>query len=109
MMAKLSLKFKKIVSSKFLDNKSIEKLRDLVLGCHSDPKRNLIGIKFYFNSSKRRKGVKIKPNLTNRYLNEFQEICLSHRSLLSVCNRIYDPLGLAAPYTIKLNQKLKKV
>ena len=31
----------------------------------------------------------------------------TQRSLLSICNAIYDPLGLASPYTIKLKPLMK--
>ena len=69
MMAKVGLKLKTIVSSVSCDQESIEKLSEKVLGCLWDPMKDLIGIKFSFNPSKRKKGVKVMPNLTIKDLN----------------------------------------
>ena len=42
----------------------MSKLSDKVLGCLYDPKDDLIGVKFSFNPSKKKKGLKVKPDLT---------------------------------------------
>ena len=88
-MTKVSHKLKTIISNESLDQESIEKLTDKVLGCLWDPKIDLNGIKFNFNHSKRRKGVKIKHNLTIQDLKKFEETCQTCRSLFSVCTRIF--------------------
>ena len=80
---------------------------DKVLRCLYDPKKDLIGIKFSFNSSKKKKGAKTKPDLTLLDVDTFYKSSQTRRSLLSICNRIYVPLGLAALYTIKLKLLMK--
>ena len=107
MMKKVGLKLKTIVSSHNLDPESLAKLSDKVLGCLYDPKKDLIGIKFSFNPSKKKKGAKTKPDLTLLDVDTFYKSPQTQRSMLSICNRIYDLLGLAAPYTIKLKLLMK--
>ena len=102
MMKKIGLKLKTIVSSHNPDPESLAKLSDKVLGCLYDPKMDLIGINFSFNPFKKNKGAKTKPDLTLLDVNTFYKSPQTWRSLLSICNGIYDPLGLADPYTIKL-------
>ena len=60
MMEKVVLKLKTIVSSNSQDNESIDKISDKVLGYLFDQKEDMIGVKFTFNPSKKKKGAKIK-------------------------------------------------
>ena len=63
-MKKVGLKQKTIISSHNPDAESLAKLSEKVLGCLYDPKKDLIGIKFSFNPSKKKTGEKTKPDLT---------------------------------------------
>ena len=85
----------------------MSKLSDKVLGCLYDLVQDLIGVKFSFNPAKKRKGAKVKPDLTLQDVNVFIKSPQTRRSLLSICNGVYDPLRLAAPYTIKLKLLMK--
>ena len=58
MMRKVGLKLKTIISSVSQDQEALSKLSDKVLGCLYDPKNDLIGVKFSFNPSKKKKGAK---------------------------------------------------
>ena len=107
MMKQVGLKLKTIVSSVSQDPEDLAKLSDKVLGCLYNPKEDAIGIKFVFNPSKKMKGLKTKPDLTLHDIDTFYESPQSRRSLLSICNGIYNPLGLASPYTIKLKLLMK--
>ena len=107
MMKKVRLKLKTIVSSISQDQEALSKLSDKVIGCLYDPKNNPIGVKFSFNPSKKKKEAKVKPDLTLSDVNTFYKSPQTQRSLLSICNRIYDPLGLASLYTIKLKLLMK--
>merc|ERR1712240_776815 len=107
MMRKVRLKLKTIVLSISQDQEALSKLSDKVLGCLYDSKNNLISVKFSFNPSKKKKGVKVKPDLTLPDVDTFYKSPQTQRSLLSICNGIYDPLGLASPYTIKLKLLMK--
>ena len=107
MMKKVGLKLKTIFLSISQDQEALSKVSDKVLGCLYDPKKDLIGVKFSFNPSKKKKGAKVKPDLTLPDVDTFYKSSQTERSLLSICNWIYDPLGLASPYTIKLKLLMK--
>merc|ERR1712030_80592 len=107
MMKKVGLKLKTIVTSQSTDQEPMSKLSDKVLGYLYDPVKDLIGVKFTFNPAKKKKGAKVKPDLKLEDVDTFFKTPQTRRSLLSLCNGIYDPLGLAAPYTIKLKLLMK--
>ena len=71
MMKKVSLKLKTIVTSYSQDQEALSKLSDRVLGNLYDLVKDLIGVKFTFNPAKKRKGDKIKPDLTLDYVKSF--------------------------------------
>ena len=106
-MKKVGLKLRTIVSSVSQDQEALSKLSNNVLRCPYNPKDDLIGVKFAFNPSKKKKGLKVKPDLTLPDVDTFYKSPQTRRSLLSICNEIYDPLGLASPYTIKLKLFMK--
>ena len=108
MLKQVGLKIKKLVTSVSQDPEDLTKLSDKVLGCLYNPREDLLGIKFVFNPSKKKKGLKTKPDLTIQDIDEFYESPQSRRSLLSLFNGIYDPLGLMSPYTIKLKLLMKE-
>ena len=64
MMKKVGLRLKTIISSISQDQEALSKLSNKVLRCLYDPKKDLIGMKFSFNPSKKKKGAKVKPDLT---------------------------------------------
>ena len=109
MLKQVGLKIKTIVSLVSQEPEDLAKLSDKVLGCLYNPREDLLGIKFVFNPSKKKKGIKTKPDLTLQDIDKFYESPQSRRSLLSLCNRIYDPLGLTSPYTIKLKLLMKEM
>merc|ERR1711867_384311 len=108
MMKKVGLKLKTIVTSKSSDQESISKLSDKVLGYLYNPVEDRLGIKFVFNPAKKSKGAKVRPDLTLNDIDSFIKTPQSRRSLLALCNAVYDPLGLATPFTIKLKILMKE-
>ena len=106
-MKKVCLKLKTIVSSHNQDPEFLAKLSDKVLGCLYDPKKDIIGINFSFNPSKKKKGGKTQTDMTLLDIDAFYVSPQTRISLLSIGNGIYDLLGLAAPYTIKLKLLMK--
>merc|ERR1712240_452182 len=108
MMKKVGLKLKTIVASKSLDQESISKLSDKVLGYVYNPVEDRLGIKFVFNPAEKRKGAKVRSDLTLNDVDSFIKTPQSRRSLLALCNAVYDPLGLATPFTIKLKILMKE-
>ena len=71
MMKQVGLKLKTIVSSVSQDPEDLAKLSDKVLGCLYNPKEDAIGIKFVFNPSKKKKGLKTKLDLTLQDIDAF--------------------------------------
>merc|ERR1712030_128641 len=67
-----------------------------------EPTSDVMGVKLKFNSSKKRKGIRIKPNISLADLDSFRKSSLTKRQVLGLTNGIYDPLGIASPYSIKL-------
>ena len=108
MMKKVGLKLKTIIASKSSDQESISKLSDKALGYLYNPVEDRLGIKFVFNPAKKRKGAKVRPDLTLDDVDSFIKTPQSRRSLLALCNAVYDPLGLVTPFTIKLKILMKE-
>merc|ERR1712240_260651 len=81
---------------------------DKVLGYLYNPMEDRLGIKFVFNPAKKRKGAKVCPDLTHNDVDSFIKTPQSRRSLLALCNTVYEPLGLATPFTIKLKILMKE-
>merc|ERR1712080_546139 len=107
MMQGVGLKLKTIVSTLDPDPEAAEKLSSKVLGYLFDVNTDNLGIKFSFNLSKKKKGLRTNPDLVLSDMEKFQEATLTRRVLLSLVNGIYDPLGIASPYTIKLKLLMK--
>ena len=107
MMKKVGLKLKTIIILHSKDQEALSKLSDKVLGCLYDLMQDLIGVKFSFNPAKKKKGAKVKPDLTLQDVDAFIKSPQTRRYLLSISNGVYNPLGLAAPYTIKLKLLMK--
>ena len=102
----LSLKY--LVQSGSTDVEANAKLSGCALGYLWEPSTNLMGVKIKFNHSKKRKGLRIKPNLLMSDLDGFRNSVLSKRQVLGLCNGVYDPLGMASPYTIKLKLLIRE-
>ena len=84
MMKKVGLRLKTIVTSKSSDQESISKLSDKVLGYLYNPVEDRLGISFVFNPAKKRKGAKIRPDLTLNDVDSFIKTPQSRRSLLTI-------------------------
>ena len=98
----VGLSLKALVTSGSKDEEAIAKLSGTALGYKWEPTADIMGVKLKFNPSKRRKGIKSRPDLTLSDLKQFKISSLTKRQVLSLCNGIYDPLGIASPYSIKL-------
>ena len=98
----VGLSLKTLVQSGSTDIESNAKHSGNVLGYLWEPSTDVMGVKLKFNPSKKCKGVKSKADLTLSDLENFKVSSLTKRQVLSLCNGVYDPLGMASPYTIKL-------
>ena len=79
-----------------------------VLGYNWDPEKDLLGVSFKYNTSRKNKGRRISPNLGLKDPQEFRLAYHNRRTLLSMCNGIYDLLGLCSLYTIKFKILMKE-
>ena len=84
-------------------------LGNKVFGYKWESKEDVLGIKFSINMSKKRRNVRINPDLSNADLDTLKTITMSKRPLLGVTNSFGDFLGIASPYTIKLKLNMKKL
>merc|ERR1712240_90620 len=98
----VGLTLKTLVTCGSKDEEAIKKLSGTALGYKWEPTSDEMGVKLKFNPSKKKKGIKSKPDITLSDLQSFETLSLSKRQIVSLCNGIYDPLGIASPYTIKL-------
>ena len=83
MLKQVGLKIKTIVSSVSQDPEDLAKLSNKVLGCLYNPKEDVLIIKFVFNSLKKKKGLKTKPDLTPQDIDSFYESPQSEGSTTS--------------------------
>lgn len=96
--------------SELADNNapSDETFSTQVLGVHWKPSRDVITFSTNLNFSPKKKGVYTKPNLTEAQLiQEIPEI-LTRRIVLEQTMKVYDPLGILCPFTIKAKQLLRE-
>ena len=107
MLKRVGLKHKTIVTSRSSDQESLDKLSDKVLGYLYSPVEDKPSISSNINPAKRIK-VKIRPDLSLADVEGFVKIPQSRRCLLTTCNAVHIPLGLATPLTTKLKVLLKE-
>ena len=84
MLKQVGLKIKMIVTLVSQEPEYLAKLSDKVLGCLYNPEKDVIGIKFVFNPSKKKKGLKTKPDLTLQDVDSFYESLQSKGSRSSL-------------------------
>ena len=74
---------------------------DKVLGYDYDIEKDMLAVKFNINLSKKRRSVRVEPDLTLSDIHILKSKTLTKRLLLGVVNGFRDFLGLAAPFTIR--------
>ena len=68
-----------------------------------------MAVKLMINTSEKKRSVRVQPDLTLADISFLQDIRMTKRVLLGVTNGFGDFLGIASPYTIKLNLSMKKL
>ena len=74
----------------------------MLLGIYGNLQLILWGLSYNLIPQKKCKGIKSMADLTLSDLESFKVSSLTKRQVFSLCNGVYDPLGIASPYTIKL-------
>ena len=100
---------KAIVRSGEKDTEQIEKLGNSVFGYIWNVTADEMAVKFPVNLSKKRRSVRVEPNLTVADVEKLMGAKLSKRILLGFVNGFGDPLGMASPWYMKLKLLMKKL
>ena len=88
------------------NQEALPKLSGRILGNLNDTIKD-IGVNPIVNYANKAKGAKVNPDLTLKDVKSFIKTPQTRRSLLSICNAVYNPLGLESQYTIKLKLLMK--
>ena len=75
--------------------------KEKVLGVLWDPVEDNLLFKVKLNFSSKRKGLRSEPDLKQEEIPQRVPTHLTKRTVLSQINGIYDPLGIAGPFTVK--------
>ena len=102
------LRIKSMVCSGSDNQEAINKLLEAVLGYKWEPQQDLMGITLRFNISKWSKGKCQEPDLSLSDIDQLKSLKHTRRTLLGICNGVFDPLGIALPYSIKLKILMKE-
>ena len=80
-----------------------------VLGYDSDIERDMLALTFRMNISKKKRSVRVDPDLTLKDVDKLKSANLSKRVLLGVTNGFGDFLGMGTPHTIKFKALMREL
>ena len=80
------------------DLEQIEKLGTTIFGYVWNSVTDEMGVKFPVNLSKKRRSVRVQPNIKLSEVDKLGEIRLTKRILLGFVNSFGDPLGIASTW-----------
>ena len=109
MLNNVGFKVKTLVRSGDTDKESIALLGGTLLGYGWNPSDDNLCVKIKFNISKKCKGIRSGNDLTIESLKEHKGKPLTRKILMGLTNSIFDPLGVASPFTIRLKIAMKKI
>ena len=93
-------------SKKSLDS---DLMGDRVLGYSYNVETDMLGLKFDMNISKKKRSVRLDPNLTLDDLEKLRSTEFTKRILLGVTNGFGDFLGIGTPHTIKFKALMREL
>ncbi|KAK3881885.1 hypothetical protein Pcinc_013710 [Petrolisthes cinctipes] len=91
------------------DKKLVDTEMEKVLGMRWEPKKDQFIFKVSINFSKKYKKVHTEPNLTVDDILKKAPNSLTKRMILSQVASLYDPLGLATPFTMRCKLLLRQL
>ncbi|VDH99301.1 Hypothetical predicted protein [Mytilus galloprovincialis] len=80
-----------------------------ILGMRWDPKHDMFDFKVKINFSPKYKNVRKGENITKSQIESSVPTSLTPRMVLSQVASVYDPLGLATPYTLAAKVLMRKL
>ena len=80
-----------------------------VLGYNYDVEEDMLGLHFGMNISKKKRSVRLEPDLTLADVDKLRSASLSKRVLLGVTNGFGDFLGIGTPHTIKFKSLMREL
>jgi hypothetical protein len=92
---------KRSVDSDLMGNK--------VLGYNYDVELDMLSLHFGMNISKKKRSIRLEPNLTIQDVEKLRSTSLSKRILLGVTNGFGDFLGIGTPHTIKFKALMREL
>ena len=84
-------------------------LGNTVFGYNLDPKEEKLWVNFEMNLSKKKRNIRIEPNLSLANIESLQSITMTKRLLLGITNSFKDFLGMACPFTLCFKLAMKKL
>ena len=100
---------KGMVRNRETDQEMADLLGNTALGYGWDARTDMLCVKFPVNLSKKKRGVRVKPNLEVSDLKELEQVTLTKRVLLGFINGFGDVLGIAQPWYMRLKMMMKKL
>lgn len=91
------------------DSKIIDTEFEKVLGMVWEPKKDQFSYKVRINFSAKRKNIRTGPDLTKNEMVQEIPKRLTKRMILSQVASLYDPLGLATPFTIRCKLLMRQL
>ena len=92
-----------------LSNSGIKTNTERVIGMEWDPKNDSFGYDIKLNFSVKKRKVHSEPDLSCEQVPAKIPQTLTKRQVLSQVNRVYDPMGLVPPFTVRAKMMLRKL
>ena len=80
-----------------------------VLGYDYDIEKDMLAVAFPVNLSRKKRSVRVEPNLTLNDVEKLRSRTLTKRILLGVVNGFGEFLGIASPFTIKVKVLMRQL
>ena len=108
-MALGNYKIKAITVSRTPRSVDSDLMGNKVLGYNYDVEEDMMSLHFGMNISKKKRSVRLEPDLTLADVDKLRSASLSKRVLLGVTNGFGDFLGIGTPHTIKFKSLMREL
>ena len=109
MLREVGFNVKVMVRSGANSKESLALFGGKLLGYNWDPTRDIMSVPMKFNLSGKFKGKSREADVSLADLGDLASKSITRRNLMAITNGVWDPLGIEAPYTIKLKIAMKNL